>query len=170
MTPSNTEEAKQVTLCREGCRMRWTFLTLTLGFLVPLGTLQARAAPPKVEPCSILTTAEVEQVVGKLKGMPKADKEGDAAWCNYEFANDTDALEVWVFPADAIGRGRKVSKKPVTVNGLGDDALMDRGMHGINYVNLFVKKGSMTVKFSIQETTGDEDKLKTLAKKGVGRF
>ncbi|HEY7531479.1 MAG TPA: hypothetical protein VH681_01700 [Nitrospiraceae bacterium] len=150
--------------------MRWTFLNLSLGFLLPLGALQALAASPRVEPCSVLTTAEVEQVVGKLKGMPKTDKEGDASWCNYEFANGTDAVEVWVFPADAIERGRKASKKPVTVKGLGDDAFMDRGMHGLNYVNLFVKKGSTTVKFSMKEASGDEDKLKTLAKKGVGRF
>jgi len=40
--------------------MRWIFLTLGLGFLVSLGTLQALAAPARVEPCSILTAAEVE--------------------------------------------------------------------------------------------------------------
>ena len=150
--------------------MRCTFLKLSLGFLLPLGVSQALAASPKVEPCSILTTAEVEQAVGKLKGIPKADKEGDASWCNYEFANDTDALEVWVFPADAIQRGRKISKKPITVSGFGDEAFMERGMQGLNYVNLFVKKGGTTVKFSIKETSGDENKLKMLAKKGVERF
>jgi len=128
----------------------------------------ALAAPP--EPCSLLTTAEVEQVVGKLKGEPKVDQEGRAAWCNYEFANGKDAVEVWVFPADGIDRGRKVSKKPVPVKGLGEDAFMDRGMHGLDYVNLFVKKGSTTVKFSIKETAGDEDKVKILAQKAVGRF
>jgi len=125
------------------------------------------AAP---EPCSLLITTDVEQVVGKLKGSPKADQEGDAKWCNYEFANGKDAFEVWVFPADGIERGRKVSKKPVAVKGLGDDAFMDRGMHGLNYLNLFVKKGSVTVKFSLQETAGDEDKLKALAQKALGRF
>ena len=31
------------------------------------------------------------------------------------------------------------------MKGLGDDAFMDRGMHGINYVNLFMKKGDTTV-------------------------
>lgn len=143
---------------------------LSLAFLAPLAALGALAASPKVEPCSILTTAEVEQTVGKLKGMPRADKEGDAGWCSYEFANGTDAMEVWVFPADAIQRGRKISKKPVTVNGFGDEAFMDRGMQGLNYVNLFVRKGGTTVKFSIKETSGDEDKLKALARKGVSRF
>jgi len=97
------------------------------------------ATPSRAEtpaPCSLLTTAEVEQVVGKLKGTPTTDKEGTAGWCNYEFANGKDALEVWVFPSEAIGRSRSISKNPVTVKGLGDEAFMDRGMHGLNYVNL----------------------------------
>ncbi|NOS78716.1 MAG: hypothetical protein HOP35_12300 [Nitrospira sp.] len=126
------------------------------------------AAPPA--PCSLLTVAEVEQVVGKLKSSPKADQEGNAAWCNYEFASGKDAMEAWVFPADGIDRGRKASKKPVAVKGFGDDAFMDRGMHGINYVNLFVKKGNVTVQFSIQAPPGDEAKLKALAQKALGRF
>jgi hypothetical protein len=129
--------------------------------------MPASAAP---EPCSLLTTAEVEQVVGKLKGVPKADKEGEAGWCNYEFANGKDAMEIWVFPAEAIERGRKVSKKPVALKGLGDEAFIDRGMQGLNYVNLFVKKGGTTVKLSLQETSGDEEKLKALAQKALRRL
>lgn len=121
-------------------------------------------------PCSLLTTAEVEQVIGTLKGAPTSDKEGAASWCNYEFANGKDALEVWVFPSEAIGQGRKISKNPVTVKGLGDDAFMDRGMHGLNYVNLYVKKGGTTINVSLQETAGDEAKVKALAQKALRRF
>jgi hypothetical protein len=149
---------------------RHAVLVLAFWTLCPLRLSPSIAAPPKIEPCAVLTTAEVEQVVGKLKDGPKADQEGTAAWCNYEFASGTDAMEVWVFPADDIDRGRKASKKPVEVKGFGDDAFMDRGMHGINYVNLFAKKGNVTVQFSIQETAGDEAKLKTLAQKALGRF
>lgn len=141
------------------------------GLLLMCGLLMStpsQAAPP--EPCSLLTIAEVEQVIGKLKGTPKADKEGNAAWCNYEFANGTDAFEIWVFPADGIDRARKQAKKPVPVKGLGDDSFMNRGMHGLDYVDLFIKKGAVTVKLSLHETGGDEEKLKTLASKAVGRF
>ena len=149
---------------------RWTGLRACLWIAFSLAVTPTFADPPKVEPCSILTTAEVEQAVGPLKGTPTGDKEGDAAWCNYESANGKDLIEVWVFPADAINRGRKVSKHPVPMKGLGDDAFMDRGMHGINYVNLFIKKGNTTVKLSIRETAGDEEKLKALAQKAVRRF
>jgi hypothetical protein len=147
-----------------------THLGMWLWIAASLAATPTFAAPPKVDPCSILTTAEVEQAVGSLKSKPTGDKEGDAAWCNYEFANGKDLMEVWVFPADAINRGRKVSKNPVPMKGLGDDAFMDRGMHGINYVNVFIKKGDTTVKLSIRETGGDEEKLKALAQKAVRRF
>jgi hypothetical protein len=128
------------------------------------------AAPPNIDPCTLLTHAEVEHVIGQLQGNPKADKEGQAAWCNYEFANGKDAMEVWVFPAEGIDRGRKQAKKPVAVKGLGDDAFMDRGMHGLDYVNLFIKKGTVTVQLSLKETAGDEAKLKALGQNAVGRF
>ena len=128
------------------------------------------AAPPTIDPCKLLTQAEVEQDISQLQGNPKADKEGQAAWCNYEFANGKDALEVWVFPAEGIDRGRKQAKQPVAVKGLGEDAFMERGMHGLDYVNLFIKKGTVTVQLSLKETAGDEDKLKALGQKAVGRF
>lgn len=145
--------------------MLFAVSAVALHSLLAMPTL---AAPP--EPCSLLTTAEVEQVVGKLKAAPTTDKEGDASWCNYEFASGKDALEVWVFPSEAIGRGRKISKNPMTVKGLGDDAFMDRGMHGLKYVNLYIKKGDTTINLSIQETAGDEDKVKALAQKALRRF
>jgi len=126
------------------------------------------AAP--ADPCSLLTAAEIEQVVGKLKGTPTSDKEGLASWCDYQFANGNLAMEVWVFPADAIDRGRKASKKPILLKGLGEDAFMDRGMHGLDYVNVFVNKGAMTIELALKETAGDEDKLMSLAKKAVRRF
>lgn len=145
-------------------------MAVVSGYLILTMGLLAEAAPTAVDPCTVVTTAEVEQVIGKVKGTPKADKEGAAAWCNYEFANGKDAFEVWVFPADGIDRGRKQAKKPVTMKGLGDDAFMNRGMHGLDYVDLFIKKGGVTVKLSLHETAGDEQKLKQLAQKALGRL
>ena len=55
-------------------------------------------------------------------------------------------------------------ERAVTVAGI------DRGMHGLAYVNLFIKKGTVTVQLSLKETAGDEDKLKALGQKAVGRF
>jgi hypothetical protein len=128
------------------------------------------AAPSHIDPCTLLTQAEIEHVIGPLQGKPKADKEGQAAWCTYEFANGKDALEVWVFPAEGIDRGRKEAKKPIAVTGLGEEAFMDRGMNDLDYVDLFIKKGTVTVRLSLKETAGDADKLKALGQKALGRF
>lgn len=145
-------------------RMLLTIL-LTIGTL-GLGT-RSDAAPG---PCSLLTTAEVEQVVGKLMGTPKADQEGNASWCNYEFANGTDEMSVWVFSADGIERGRSKAKKPIAVTGLGNEAFFDRGMHGLEYVNLFIKKRNTAIQISLKETAGDEEKIRMLGKKAAERF
>lgn len=152
-----------------GKNVRLLMLTSALSLCSDFGA-PAFAGPPTVDPCSLLTNLEVEQIVGRLAGKPKPESEGAAAWCNYEFANGKDAMEVWVFPADGIERGRKQAKKAQPLKGLGDDAFMDRGAQGLDYVNLFIKKGTVTVEFSLKETAGDEEKLKTLARKALNRF
>jgi hypothetical protein len=79
-------------------------------------------------------------------------------------------MEVWVFPADGIERGRTKAKNLTVVTGLGEDAFIARGIHGLDYVNLFIKKGKKTIQLSLKETARDEEKLKTLGQKAVGRF
>lgn len=142
------------------------FVVATVAACVAFSSITL-AAP---EPCSLLTNAEVEQVIGKLKGAPKADKAGNAAWCNYEFANGKDEFEIWVGSVDAFMRMRKEAKKPVTVNGLGDDAFLNRGAHNLGYVDLTIKRGAVLVQLALKETAGDEEKLKTLGQKAAGRF
>ena len=126
------------------------------------------AASLAVDPCQVVTIAEIEQVIGKVKGPPI--KEGEGGMCSYAFANGKDDFSVAVFPASGMDFERKRSKKPIPIKGLGDDAFMDRGMHDIEYVNLYIKKQNATVELSIKETADDEDKLLTLGKKAVGRF
>jgi hypothetical protein len=79
-------------------------------------------------------------------------------------------MEVWIFPADGIERGRTKAKNPAAVKGIGEDAFLTRGMHGLDYVDLFIKKGKATIKLSLKETAGDEEKLKTLGKKAADRL
>ena len=100
-----------------------TALAICVGSLT-MGSLTL-AAPPA--PCSLLTTAEVEQVVGKLKGTPRIEKLGDTAQGIYEFANTTSESDIWLGTADSLAPARKRAKQPVAVNGIDDEALLDRG-------------------------------------------
>ena len=145
-------------------------IALSLGGWVMLTAAVAIGAPPAVDPCTLLTKAEVEQIVGKVNREPKSETEGDARWCQYPFANDKDVLEVWVFPADGIERARRSAKNSTALKGIGQEAFFVCKLHGIDYLDLFMKKANITVKISMKETPGDEDKVKALAHKALARF
>lgn len=146
-------------------------IVLTLISFMGAGSITGvTAAPPAIDPCKLITTVEVEQVVGKLKGAPAGESIGNAVTCNYEFVNTKDAFEIWASGNYAFATMRKDAKNAVSVKGLGDDAFMDRGALGLDYVDLYIKKGTALVKLSLRETTGDEEKLKALGHKAVGRF
>lgn len=147
----------------------WQSALLALCLLPQIGGFDASAATA-LEPCSVLTAADIEQVVGRLTGEPKADRVDPAAWCDYQFANGTDALEVWILPANGLEQARKKAKKPVPVKELGNDAFMDRGAHGLDYVDLFIKNNAVTVELSLKETAGDEAKLRALGAKALSRL
>ena len=84
-------------------------LVLLIAAVFAAGSVRAQS-PAHADPCALIARAEVEQIVGKLKGTPKTDKEGQASWCHYEFANGKDAFELWVFPGEGIDRARRTAK------------------------------------------------------------
>lgn len=143
------------------------------GEITALGVLiawSADAAPPAVDPCALISTADIEQIVGRLGSAPSGDSEGDARWCNYEFANGEDSMEIWVLPADALVRARDKAKSPIATPGLGNEAFMVRKLNGIDYLDLFVRKGDVTMNIALHETASDEQKLIALARKAIERL
>src|SRR5262245_57727154 len=86
-----------------------------------LASAAAHADDPTVDPCSLLTKAEVEQSVGKLKAAPKSGRNDRLLTCEYQFANDKNELLVWVMPATAMDRARKQFKDLTPVKGLGEE-------------------------------------------------
>jgi hypothetical protein len=133
-------------------------------------SLPIEAAPPGLNPCTLLTIAEVEKVLSKLKGTPKGDTLADAKSCTYEFANGQDEFEIWIGPGDTFVRMRKDAKNPVPVGGFGEEAFMDRGRLDLGSLELTMKKGAVLAQLSIREGAGDEVKLKALALKAVRRM
>lgn len=133
-------------------------------------SLPIEAAPPGLNPCTLLTTAEIEQVLSKLKGTPKGDTLADAKSCTYEFANGQDEFEIWISPGDAFARMREDAKNPVTVGGFGEEAFMDRGRLDLGSLELTMRKGAVLAQLSIRDGAGDEVKLKALALKAVRRM
>ncbi len=126
------------------------------------------AGPP--DPCSLLTTAEVEQVVGKLKSVPSSETLGHGVRCGYDFANEQNEFEIWTSEASWSNALHKDAKQPVMVSGLGDEAFMDRGKVDPESVDLYIRKGATLIVLMTRKSPGDEEKLKTLGKKAVGRL
>ncbi len=140
---------------------------LVLGSLSSYPTL---AAPPAVDPCKLLTLAEVEQVVGKVNGITKPYDDSGIPTCEYELANSKGQFTVWIFPVDGVDRARKLAKQQTPIKGLGDDALMAHKMHRLDNTDLFIKKGGTTIRLPLNESPGDEEKLKAFGQKALGRL
>jgi len=142
-----------------------------LAVTVLTSAMPAHAAPPPpLDPCKVVTIEEVERIIGKLKSTPRIEKLGDTAQCIYEFANATSELDIWIGTADSLAPARKRAKQPVAVNGIGDEAIMDRGRIDAGTVELHVRKGTLVLLLMLSDTPGDEAKLKALAQKAVGRL
>lgn len=60
-----------------------------------------------------------------------------------------------------------VTLSPVT--GLGQEAFITRNKD-IPSIELYLKKGNVTLEVTMKESPGDEDKVKAIAKKALGRL
>lgn len=149
---------------------RWVGRVVLCMIPVMAMSLPVGAAPPGLNPCTLVTTAEVEQVISKLKGTPRGEALADAKSCTYEFANGQDEFEIWIGPGDAFALMRKDAKKPVPLGGFGEEAYMERGRLDLGSLELTMRKGAVLAQLSIREGAGDEAKLKALAQKAVGRM
>jgi hypothetical protein len=139
-----------------------------LYFMLAAGATYA-ADEPSVDPCSLITKAEVEEIIGKMKGAPISSREERVRICNFEFVNEKDALELWVFPAGGLERARQSIKTQSPVAGLGEGAFMTRNKD-IPYIELYLKKGQVTLEVTVKQSPGDEDKVKAVAKKALSRL
>lgn len=148
----------------------WAGRVVLFMILVMVVSLPVGAAPPGIDPCTLVTTAEVEQVISKLKGAPKSDTLADAKSCTYEFSNGQDEFEIWIGPGEAFARMKKDAKNPVPVGGFGEEAYLERGRLDLDSLELTVRKGALLAQLSIREGAGDEAKLKALAQQAVRRM
>jgi hypothetical protein len=149
---------------------RWIGRVVLCVIPVMVVSVPISAAPPGLDPCTFVTTTEVEQIISKLKRAPQSETLADAKSCTYEFTNGQDEFEIWIGPGDAFARMRKDAKKSVTVGGFGEEAYMERGRLDLGSLELTMRKGAVLAQLSIREGVGDEAKLKALAQKAVGRM
>lgn len=152
--------------------LRAVFVTALAAF--PL----AAQGSPSVDPCTLLTAAEVSQAVG-IKSLPGRPFLGSKATCFFSadtgYSSSDPTVSVMVMtPAEFQNQGHMpgaLAGKPVA--GLGDEAWVI-SMGG--YTKVGVRKGTRS--FSVTITRGESGKTaaqieameKTLAQKAVGRL
>jgi hypothetical protein len=136
-------------------------LMATVGF-VCLGILcsapDALAAEPP-DPCSLLSTSELESTFGKLKGPPKPevgvqkDKE-----CHYENM-DGNFLVLRVYTSERWGmqKGINSESNPTSLAGLGEEAFMVK--KGTDK-EIYIRKKDWILEI---DSSADSEKVKALA-------
>ena len=95
-------------------------LTILAVLMTVLAAPQAQG-PPALDPCTLVTQAEAEQVIGKLKSAPKGSTVERVKTCEYAGANG-EALELWAFPESGLERARAAHKDLTPIADLGEPA------------------------------------------------
>jgi hypothetical protein len=134
-----------------------------------LNASPALAADPTTDPCSLLTPAEVEQAIGKLRAQPKQNVIDRARMCDYELTNDSVGLSVWLLPAVGLERARKEYPELTAAKDVGGEAFIHRNER-LDLIELFARKGNATLQMSVPVATGDAAKLQALARKALARL
>jgi hypothetical protein len=128
------------------------------------------AAAPAVDACTLVTPAEVEQIVGTLKTPPRLIRAEKVLTCEYVFVNEHEALTLWVFPSAALARAKQFAKSAlVPVSGFGTGAFLYRDA-ALGYIELWLKKGDRVLQVMLKAAPGDEEKVKAIATKALGRL
>lgn len=140
------------------------------------------AAPaPPVDPCALLTKAEVEAAVGRATLDPRNEQAGDFASCNWGDLKDPAAVagaiasplvsvSVTIASDPAAAKGildisRSNAASVEAVGELGDGAYWDKILRKLN-----AAKGRYQLDVSVAPDAGGLDTAKALAHKAVARL
>jgi hypothetical protein len=160
---------RQLTVCRR-------LLALGLGLWLASASVDAAAAAADLpDPGKLITVAELEAIVGKIKAGPKpvdATLEGAVA-SEFTLASNDDWVTLTLYPADradfddAIRRLRGPGTVPLPE--LGKDAFVNPSSADVA-ADLYVRKGSILLEVSIAKGDGAVEKLKAIAKIALARL
>ena len=133
--------------------MKTILLVLTC---LSASSLLAAEAP---DPCTLLTTAQLESIFGKLKGTPKPDvgvqKEKECR-CENE---DGSFLVLRIYPSErwALQKGINIENNPTNLPGLGEEAFMVK--KGADK-EVYIRKKDWILEI---DSSADSEKVKALA-------
>jgi hypothetical protein len=130
--------------------------------------MDAWQSAPALDPCTLVSVADVEAIVGKLKGAPRSETNERARSCSFAFAG-SDEMEMWVYPVDGLDRARRLYKDLIAVTDVGAEAYMRRNP-SIEWLELYARKGTVSIQVTMKSAPGDTDKVKALARKALEKL
>jgi hypothetical protein len=130
--------------------------------------VQAEAALP--DPCSLVTAAEMQAIVGKLSGTPKAtDPASGEVTCSFEPVSGPSFIDVSLHDGDLKAwKARNGGKTPVSLPELGADAFANPSDN--DWVDLYAKKGAVIVRVTMPTGPKSMDMAKAIAKTALSRL
>lgn len=132
--------------------------------------LAAKADPAIPDPCKLVTAAEMQQLVGPLKGAPKQGDiaSGDVS-CEYTPASGPAWIEVRLQEGElSYWRRRNGGPDPMSLPELGKDAFANPDFEGS--ADLYAKKGNLVLRISLPKGPKAVDTAKAIAKKALVRL
>lgn len=129
-----------------------------------------RGAPAVPDPCKLITTAELEQIAGPLKGAPKTGDiaSGDVS-CEYSPVKTVTWINLRLHDGElAYWKSRNGGKNPVSLPEFGKDAFVNPDFEGS--ADLYLKKGNLILRVSMPKGPMAVDTLKAIAKKALARL
>lgn len=153
----------------------WSHALRVCGLIAILPSLVAGvSAAPVPDPGNLITVAELEQIVGKVKEGPKnVECVAPEVSCEYTLAQDSSWIDIGLFPADqaTFDRNRKSfeGKSALPVPELGKDAFVNPDYADFS-AELFVKKGDLVLRVSMPKGPTAVESIKAIARKALTRM
>ena len=128
----------------------------------------ANSATP--DPCTLITVAEMEQIVGPLDGAPSAtDPASGEITCTYTPKAGPSFIDVSLHEGDLAGLRRSADNKDaVSLPEFGKDAFVTPNAQ--EYTDLYAKKGKIMLQVSVPVGPNAVATVKAIAAKAFGRL
>jgi hypothetical protein len=143
--------------------MTWKILTLALLAAATPSVCTAESAP---DPCSLLTSTQLETTFGKLKGAPKPDvglqKEKECHYLNEE--GNSLVLRIYPVARWELAKGINSELNPLALSNLGEEAfLVNKGSDK----EIYIRKKDWILEI---DGSANLEKLKAVALLAAGRL
>ena len=128
------------------------------------------ALPALPDPCKLVTVAEMQQIVGPLKGPPEAtDPKSGEISCGYAPAKGPSFVDIALHDGDLAGwKKRNGDKNPVALPEFGADAFLNPDSN--DFADLYAKKGSVVLRVTMPKGAQSIEAVKEIARKALPRL